>query len=63
MTYNVFDADGKASEDATIKLQNTESTSTGESTSSGGGSVGLWSIFGLATLLMYRQRSQRRLKI
>lgn len=59
LTYNVFDADGKLSNDAVVKLHNTASTPTGENASSGGGSFGLWTIFGLAGLLVYRKRMKK----
>ncbi|ATO19908.1 CSLREA domain-containing protein [Acinetobacter sp. LoGeW2-3] len=54
MDYNVFDADEMMSNTATIVLENTvKNTNT---SSSGGGSLGVWGLFGLFGLAAYRSR-------
>lgn len=53
-SYNIFDADGSASKTANVYLNNTvKNTST---SSSGGGSLGLYGVFGLIGLAIYRRR-------
>ena len=52
MEYNIFDAEEKISNTATINLKNSVRNT---NTSSGGGSMGLWGIFALAGLALYRR--------
>lgn len=52
MEYNIFDADAALSNTATITLKNTVKDT---NTSSGGGSIGLWSILALFGLVAYRK--------
>ncbi len=53
MDYAIFDADEKMSEKATILLRNTvKNTNT---SSSGGGGIGIWGLLGLLGLAGYRR--------
>ncbi len=53
MDYAIFDADEKMSEKATILLRNTvKNTNT---SSSGGGAIGMWGLLGLLGLAGYRR--------
>lgn len=53
-TYQVFDSDGELSNEATVRLINTATTS--KDTRSGGGSLGWLSIAGLFSLALMRRR-------
>ena len=53
-TYYVYDADGKISNSATVKLQNS-GTAPGSPRVSGGGAFGWVSLFGLFGLVGYRR--------
>ncbi|WP_130802119.1 CSLREA domain-containing protein [Acinetobacter ihumii] len=55
-SYLIYDADGAKSPEATVTLKNSESTPNNQS-SSGGGSLGIFTILGLAGLVLYRRRS------
>lgn len=57
-TYFVYDADGKISNEANVKLNNT-ATSAGSVRKSGGGSFGWLSVVGLFGLLGYRRYKNR----
>lgn len=52
--YSVYDADGKISNEATVKLNNTATSDSGVR-NSGGGAIGGFGILGLFTLLGYRR--------
>ena len=55
-SYLVYDADGAKSEEASVSLNNTAATPNNQS-SSGGGSLGLFTVLGLVGLVLYRRRS------
>lgn len=59
--YVVYDAEGAVSGEGTVQLKNT-ATQEGSVRNSGGGSMGLWTLFGLAGLVGYRLRQQRSRK-
>ena len=54
--YQVYDADGTASNTATVSVISTATTTDDtRPAGSGGGSTGIFSIFGLLSLLAYRR--------
>ena len=57
LKYNIYDAEGLISNQATISLKNTAQNTS--STASGGGSLGVYSILGLMGLGLYRARRKK----
>lgn len=55
-TYKVLDQDRAESNEATVKITNTATTTDDTRGSSGGGSVGLFGLFGLAGLIFLRRK-------
>jgi CSLREA domain-containing protein/MYXO-CTERM domain-containing protein len=55
-TYKVLDQDRAESNEATVKITNTATTTDDTRGSSGGGSVGLFGLFGLAGLILLRRK-------
>ena len=53
--YQVYDADGTASNAATVSVISTATTTDDTRPAGGGGSTGIFSIFGLLTLVAYRR--------
>ena len=58
LDYNIFDAEGMSSNNAKIYLLNTEKNTNNEA-SGGGGSLGIYSILGLAGLALFRNRRKK----
>jgi len=58
LDYNIFDAEGMSSNNAKIYLINTEKNTNSEA-SGGGGSLGIYSILGLAGLALFRSRRKK----
>ncbi|MFX5645736.1 CSLREA domain-containing protein [Acinetobacter baumannii] len=55
LTYYVYDADGKISNEGTIKLVSTATTTDDSRGGGGGGSIGILSIVSLLSLIAYRR--------
>ncbi|NIE96136.1 CSLREA domain-containing protein [Acinetobacter sp. Tr-809] len=53
--YQVYDAEGVSSNEATVRTINTATTTDDTRSASGGGSLGFYSVFGLLGLLAYRR--------
>ena len=53
--YQVYDADGMASNTAAVRVISTATTTDDTRTASGGGSMGMFGVFGVFGLLAYRR--------
>ncbi|OTG73281.1 hypothetical protein B9T26_09350 [Acinetobacter sp. ANC 4169] len=58
LEYNIFDTEGISSNNAKIYLLNTEKNTNNEA-SGGGGSLGIYSVLGLAGLALFRNRRKK----